>query len=493
MTENKKSVRLRFAPSPTGYLHVGGLRTALYSYLFAKQQGSSFILRIEDTDRERFVEGGIENLIKALQWAGLNNDEGVFLNVDNTVSQKGDFGPYIQSERLPIYQKYVNELLDKGHAFYCFCSRERLDEVRKTQELNKLPTGYDGTCKNLDINDAKKRVEAGEKCVVRMKMPDTGVSKFVDLIRGEVEFKNELIDDQVILKSDGYPTYHLAVVVDDHLMGITHTVRAEEWLSSTPKHLVLYEMFGWQPPEFAHLSLLLNPDKSKLSKRQGDVSVDDYRLKGYLPEALVNFVALLGWNPGTEQEIFSMQELINAFSFEKVNKTGAVFNLEKLDWMNGEYIKNKNTEELVNLCAPYLQEAGLVGDSELIKKAIELSKDRLKKLSEIPTLISFVFSLPEYSGTMLVWRKADVEITKNRLATLISFFEAFSGEWKKELFEEKTLLMIKENALDNGTTLWPMRVALSGAEQSPGPFEIADVLGKDETLKRLNIALQKLS
>jgi nondiscriminating glutamyl-tRNA synthetase len=312
-------IRTRFAPSPTGFVHIGSLKMALVDYLIAKQNNGKFILRIEDTDQERFVEGAMESLLRTLNWAGIKPDEGVEFDSNNKIVQVGDKGPYIQSERLDIYKKYVEELINNGHAYYCFCSKERLDEVRKVQELNKQPTGYDGHCRNLSLTEAKKRIEAGESAVVRMKMPHEGITKFTDLIRGVVEFQNSLIDDQVLLKSDGFPTYHLAVVVDDHLMEISHVIRGEEWLSSTPKHLVLYEMFGWQPPKFAHLPLLLNPDRSKLSKRQGDVSVEDYKNKGYLPEAMINFIAFLGWNPGGEKEIYSLDELIKEFSLDKVN------------------------------------------------------------------------------------------------------------------------------------------------------------------------------
>lgn len=303
-------VKTRFAPSPTGYLHVGGLRTALYAYCFAKQNKGKFLLRIEDTDRERFVADGTLNILKSLEWVGLIQDEGVTRDKKGEIIQKGKNGPYIQSERLDIYKKYIDELVDKGHAYFCFCSAERLEEVRTIQQKNKLPTGYDGHCRDLDPVEAKKRLQNGEKCVVRMNMPKEGETVFFDEIRGEIRIKNCLVDDQIIMKSDGFPTYHLAVVVDDHLMGITHIIRGEEWLSSVPKHLQLYKYFGWETPKMAHLPLLLNADKSKLSKRQGDVAVEDYRNKGYLPEAILNFVAFLGWNPGDERELFTLKDLI---------------------------------------------------------------------------------------------------------------------------------------------------------------------------------------
>ena len=290
-------VRVRFAPSPTGFLHVGGLRTALFNYLFARNSGGKFILRIEDTDRARYVEGAVDNLITTLRWAGLDYDEGPVVG--------GDFGPYVQSERLAIYKKHVDVLLEKRVAYRCFCTPERLDAMRKEQEKKKLQPKYDRTCLSLSENEIEANLSAGKPYVVRLKVPDNVTIKFSDIIRGDVEFASERVDDQVLLKSDGYPTYHLANVVDDHLMNISHVIRGEEWLSSTPKHVLLYEAFGWELPKFAHLPLLLNPDRSKLSKRQGDVAVEDYRDKGYLKEALVNFVALLGWNPGDDMSIFA--------------------------------------------------------------------------------------------------------------------------------------------------------------------------------------------
>ncbi len=296
----EKQVRVRFAPSPTGYLHVGGLRTALYNFLFAKHHGGKIILRIEDTDQSRKVEGAVENLIETLRWAGVVYDEGPDRN--------GGFGPYIQSQRLSLYQQYAKQLIGSNKAYYCFCSSERLDEVRKKQIALKQSPSYDRHCRDLSSAESEKRVAAGDRYVVRMKVPLDGEMTFEDVIRGKVTIAYKILDDQVLIKSDGFPTYHLAVVVDDHLMGITHIIRGEEWLSSVPKHILLYQYFGWELPEYVHLPLLLNPDKSKLSKRQGDVAVEDYRAKGYLKEAIVNFIAFLGWNPGDEREIFFMDQ-----------------------------------------------------------------------------------------------------------------------------------------------------------------------------------------
>lgn len=488
--------RTRFAPSPTGYLHVGGLRTALYSYLLAQKNNGEFLLRLEDTDRERFVADGALNILNSLYWAGVVPDEGLVLQ-NGEVKQKGDKGPYIQSERLEIYQKYINQLLESGHAYYCFCAQERLEEVRQICILNKKQPMYDGHCKTISLEEAKKKIANGEKYTVRLNMPKDGETVFNDLIRGEVRIKNEIIDDQVLIKSDGYPTYHFAVVIDDHLMEITHVVRGEEWISSTPKHIELYKAFGWKAPEFAHLPLLLNSDKSKLSKRQGDVAVEDYRKKGYLPQALINFVAFLGWNPGGDRELFSADDLIKEFSLDKVNKAGAVFNLEKLDWFNREYLKTLSDEELVKNVLPWVEKKDWFkkdSNSAWLAKVFSLEKERITTLTEMPEAIKFVFVMPDYKKEELIWKKSDQEKTVKILRALIEFLGSFNNEeWIKNIMEDRILAWIKENSLDNGSVLWPMRVALSGQRNSPGPLEIAEVLGKNEVINRLNQALSKLS
>jgi len=325
-------MRTRFAPSPTGFLHVGGLRTALYSYLSAKQSKGKFIVRIEDTDQERSVPGAIEDILNTLHWAGLDPDEGVMME-KGVVVQKGDKGPYIQSERLEIYQKYAQELLKKGSAYPCFCAKDRLDQMRKDQQAHKQAPMYDRMCLSLSDEEVKNKIDAGESHVLRLKIPQSEKITFTDDIRGSLTFQGHTVDDQVLLKSDGFPTYHLAHVVDDHLMDIELVIRGEEWLSSLPKHLLLFQELGWKAPRYAHVPLLLNKDKSKLSKRQNDVATEEYIEKGYLPEALINFLALLGWNPGTEQEIFSLKELTELFSLDRVQKGGAIFDLEKLNWL----------------------------------------------------------------------------------------------------------------------------------------------------------------
>lgn len=489
-------VRTRFAPSPTGFLHVGSLRTALYSYLIAKQNGGQFLLRIEDTDQKRTVEGGIENMIRSLAWAGITPDEGVEFDRDGQIVQIGDKGPYIQSQRLDIYKNFADKLLADGNAYYCFCSAKRLEEVRDYQQKNKLPTGYDRHCRDLSNEEIKVQLASAKTHVLRMKMPKDGESVFVDLIRGEVIFKNELIDDQVIMKTDGFPTYHLAAVVDDHLMEISHVVRGDEWLSSTPKHLQLYKYFGWEIPQFAHLPLLLNPDKTKLSKRQGDVAVEDYAKKGYLSQAMVNFVAFLGWNPGTEQELYSMEQLIKDFKIEKINKSGAVFNLEKLDWYNQQYLRSLPVDDLVEASLPWLLESGIIDqnvDKAWLAKALSLERDRITTLLELPEALKFVFSLPEYDHQILVWKKSSLDEVKNILPKLNNYLSTISvQDWNKERLPILVGKWIIQNSFANGVVLWPLRVSLSGQQNSPGPFEIAEVLGKEESLKRLNMAILKL-
>ncbi len=491
---NLSHIRTRFAPSPTGYVHVGSLRTALYSFLFAKQNKGDFIVRIEDTDQTREVEGAVDNLLKALAWSGLAPDEGVYLNNEGKVAEKGNFGPYKQSQRTEIYWKYAQKLVDAGQAYHCFCSPERLEKLRQEQEARKKPTKYDGCCRALSYGEIQTRLAKGEKYVIRMKVPVGKEIVFADLIHGEIKFRSDEIDDQILLKSDGFPTYHLANVVDDHLMKISHVIRGEEWLSSTPKHILLYNYFNWEIPAYAHLPLLLNPDKSKMSKRQGDVAVEDYRAQGYLPETLVNFVALLGWNPGTEKEIFSLPELIREFDFKKVNKAGAVFDSRKLNWMNGEYLKKMDFAEFVKVVEPFLSGAMKENKNQL-EKILRLEKNRISRLAEIGQGIEYLFNDKlEYAPQLLIWKKSNQEKTLNNLRLLTAELEKYeAGEWTKEKLEKNIIAFITNSNLSNGDVLWPMRVALTSAEKSPTPFEIAEILGRDKTLARLNNAISKLS
>jgi glutamyl-tRNA synthetase len=502
-------IRVRFAPSPTGFLHVGGLRTALYNYLFAKHVGGIFILRIEDTDQKRFVEGALESLIKSLKWAGIEYDEGVFFE-DNKIVQKGDYGPYVQSERLELYKKYAEQLVKDGKAYYCFCKPERLSEMRKTQEAQKQPPMYDQYClKNLSQEQIEKNLKNNVPCTIRLKIPENEVVEFTDMIRGKVSISTNTIDDTVLLKSDGFPTYHLANVVDDHLMQISHVIRGEEWVPSTPKHILLYKAFGWEIPQFAHLPLLLNPDKTKLSKRQGDVSVEDYVQKGYLKEAIINFVALLGWNPGkgSTQEIFSLEELVKNFELEKVHKAGAVFDLKKLNWINGQYIKKMSTEELYEKAFPFLKEKdfykswnmdhGTWNDEErkkYIEKVLTIEKERLENLSQIGESNRYFFEEIEYDKKLLEWKKMDNDQLKKSLNFSKEILDNISkDEWQLKTLEEKLVnAPAAYEGAGRGELLWPLRVALTGKEKSPSPFEIAWVLGKEESLKRIEKAIDKI-
>lgn len=497
----------RFPPSPTGYLHVGGLRTALYNWLYARKHGGKFVLRIEDTDRERLVPGATEALIRALAACGIDYDEGPKLDPSGKLFEEGPNGPYVQSLRKEIHLEHAEILLGKGLAYRCFCSKDRLDSLRKQQELSKLNTKYDRHCSNLSKEEVEQKMSSGEPHVIRLKVP-AGKTVIEDAIRGRIEIDNSEVDDQVLIKSDGYPTYHLANVVDDHMMGVTHVIRGEEWISSVPKHVMLYEAFGWTVPTFAHLPLILNPDRSKLSKRQGDVAVEDYLAKGYLPEALVNFVALIGFNPSGEQELYSREELMAGFELGKVNSAGGVFNVEKLDWMNAQYIRRKSPEELAALCRPFLEAAGLArrqGEAtaegkgsvppELLLKVCAVERERLVTLAGITDAVESFATLPEYESGMLVWKKADAADALKNLDGVRAHLEAVpEAEFASvALLEAAVKRYIEANGLGNGNALWPMRVALSGRSASPSPFEYAWVLGKEETLRRLRKAVDRLA
>ncbi|MBD3311744.1 MAG: glutamate--tRNA ligase [Candidatus Magasanikbacteria bacterium] len=495
-------IKTRFAPSPTGFLHIGSLRTALFAYLFAKKNNGRLVLRIEDTDRERFVEGGVENILNSLYWTGIIPDEGVKFDEEKNIIQIGKNGPYIQSERLGIYNKYIDELIKKNQAYYCFCSKERLQELREIQQKNNKPTGYDGSCRDCSPDEVEKRLKAGENYVIRLKMPNNGVTKFSDLVRGEVKFENKLIDDQVLIKADGFPTYHFAVVIDDHLMGISHVIRGEEWISSTPKHIAIYKAFGWQIPEFAHISLLVNEKKQKLSKRHGDVSVEDFREKGYLPQALINFAAFLGWNPGDEREIFSLEELEKEFDIDKLTKAAAVFNRDKLNWYNKKYMMELPINKLTSFSIPFFKNSGVLKkididephEFEKLSNAINLEKSRVNNLSELVEALGFIFTDElVYEPELLIWKKSDRESTKDNLLKLHKLLHPIKDEnWLEKKLEETIKKYIQEHDINVGDVLWPMRVALSGQKNSPGPFEIAAVIGKNETLKRIENAISKL-
>ncbi len=489
---SRMSIRVRFAPSPTGYLHVGGLRTALYNYLFARHHGGTFILRVEDTDRERLVEGATEKLLNIFPVVGLPFDEGPVLNADGTFGAKGSHGPYIQSQRLSIYKEHVDKLVAADHAYHCFCTPEELDAARKAAELMKQSTKYNRRCLGLSKEEVVARLAAGTPNVVRLHVPE-GETYFTDVVRGPIRIDNAEVDDQVLLKTDGFPTYHLANVVDDHLMEITHVIRAEEWISSTPKHVILYKAFGWTAPEFAHLPLLLNPDRSKLSKRQGDVAAEDYLAKGYLADALVNFVALMGFNPKADQEIYTLDELIQLFDLSKVNPSGAVFNREKLDWMNGMYMRAKPVEELAALCRPFLTAANKMVEDELLRRILTIEAGRMTTLVDSVAAVDAYTTEPQYEGTILVWKKADAADAKANLTRATEWFAALSdADWTVASMEANIKERITAAGLSNGNVLWPLRVALSGREQSASPFELAWVLGRERTLSRIQTAIGKL-
>ena len=493
---NTEKIKVRFAPSPTGYMHVGNFRTALYTYLFAKKNGGDFILRIEDTDQKRYVQDALEKLIDIMNWAGFEYSEGVFIE-DGKVIQKGELGPYIQSERLALYKKYADELIEKGKAYYCFCTPERLEEMRNTQATNKQAPMYDRCCLKLSKEEIEKKIKEGEKYVIRQKIDTEGFTEYIDIIRGKVSIKNDLLDDQIMIKSDGYPTYNFANVIDDNLMKISHVIRGEEYVSSTPKYIQLYQNFGWEIPEFAHLPLLLNPDKTKLSKRQGDVSVEDYTNKGYLKEAIINFVALLGWNPGegSTQEIFSIQELIDKFELEKVHKAGAVFDIKKLDWINAQYIKKMDINELYQNALPFFEQKEFFKNTsddkkteEYLKKVLTVEKERLTKFYDVGEENKFFFQSISYEKELLRWKKNTDEETKQSLETSERVIGEISDEnWSKENLERNLLETAGEK---RGDLLFPLRASLTGEQKSPSPFEVAWVLGKYETINRISNAIK---
>lgn len=475
---------------------MGGLRAALYNYLYAKKHGGKFLLRIEDTDQKRSVEGAVESLIETLKWSGLSYDEGPGIG--------GPVGPYIQSERFETYKKYAKELLNGGHAYLCFCTSERLEEMRRQQEAHKQAPKYDRHCLKLNKEEIEKLIMEGKPYVIRQKMPDAGKVSWNDLVREEVSFDAATIDDQVLLKSDGFPTYHLANVVDDHLMEISHVIRGEEWLSSTPKHILLYKSFGWKQPEFAHLPLLLNKDRTKLSKRQGDVAVEDYINKGYLPEAIINFIALLGWHPGGDekQEIFSLEELVEKFSMDKVHKGGAVFDLDKLDWMNWQWRRRKfeklpgnKPEKLLSLCREYLPKEWL-GDEEFLHRALITVEEKIiKDPSSAREDLNFYFNENLIIDPALFVKekmKIDSEISKTALLNVTNSLKDFDGFDDVEKLKSRLLEVVQKSGLKNGQVFWPTRVALTGEEFSPGVFEVLWALGKERSLKRILSCLEKI-
>jgi len=482
-------VRVRYAPSPTGYPHVGNIRTALFNWLFARHHGGSFIVRIEDTDVTRKVKGAVKAILDSLRWLGLDWDEGPEVG--------GKYAPYIQSQRLGLYKEAAERLISQGNAYYCYCSPQRLEEMRAEQVRRKQPPGYDRHCRNLSREEGSKREAEGITPVVRFKVPLEGQTRFNDLIYGDVVFEHNTIDDFVLLKSDGYPTYHLANVVDDHLMEISHVLRAEEWISSTPRHLLLYQALGFEPPQFAHLPMLLGTDRSKLSKRHGAVSITQYREQGYLPEAMVNFLALLGWSLDDRTEIISRQELIDNFSLERIGKTGAIFNREKLDWMNGVYIRSLTADEFFEAVEPYLMtdiSAGkaLISSEEYVRDILPLVQERARTLAEVTELAQFFFvDELDYEPSLLIGENMNhqsaiqaLTVAKQRLSQ-VQAFDANS-------LEGVLRPLAVELGLKTGQLFGTLRVAVTGRTAAPPLFQTMAVLGEKRCLKRIEAALQRL-
>ena len=485
-----KEVRTRFAPSPTGYMHIGNLRTALYEYLISKSLGGKFILRIEDTDQGRFVQGATDVIYDTLKKVGLVHDEGPDIG--------GNYGPYVQSERKDIYKKYAEELVKSGNAYYCFCSKERLESLHdKKNEDGKSFGGYDRHCRNLSLDEVNELLSKGVPYVIRQKVPLSGETKFEDLVYGEITIKNSDIEDQILLKADGYPTYNFANVIDDHLMKISHVVRGSEYITSTPKYNLLYEAFGWEKPVYIHLPLIVgkNPDgsTSKLSKRHGATSFQDLLKEGYLAESIINYIALLGWCPKENREIFSLKDLTEVFSADRIVKSPAVFDYDKLNWFNAEYIRMQTLEEFKDLAMPYFKEIFADDNIDFLKLASMIQK-RVIKLSQIPDMIRFFKELPEYENDLFINKKSKTNL-KNSLLVLKKYKEKLDeiSNWQHDDIYNSLVDLAKELEFKNGTVMWPIRIAISGLMVTPGgAVEILEILGKEESLRRINIAISKL-
>lgn len=482
-------IRTRFAPSPTGKMHVGNLRTALYEYLIAKHEGGDFILRIEDTDQERFVEGSLEIIYHTLDQAGLKHDEGP--------DKDGGCGPYVQSERRAqgIYLEYAKELVEKGEAYYCFCSKERLASLRNTvsEKEGKEIIQYDKHCLHISKEEVEKNLAAGMPYVIRQNIPKEGTTTFHDVIYGDITVENEELDDMILIKSDGYPTYNFANVVDDHLMKITHVVRGNEYLSSAPKYTRLYEAFGWEEPTYVHCPLITNEEHKKLSKRSGHSSFEDLLEQGFLSEAIVNFIALLGWSSSSNQEIFTLDELIKEFDYHNINKAPAVFDMGKLRWMNGEYIKKMDNEPYYELAIPYIKEV-IRKDMDIYKIA-DLVKSRIETFLDIKEMIDFFEQLPDYDIAMYTHKKmkTNAENSLEILQEQLLIFEALE-DYSISGIETALKNYIADKGINNRKGLWPIRTAVSGKQSTPGgAYEIINIIGKKETIARIKTAIEKLS
>lgn len=478
-------IRTRFAPSPTGYMHIGNLRTALYEYLIAKRHGGKFILRIEDTDQDRYVEGATEVIYKTLKMAGLEHDEGPDIG--------GRFGPYIQSERRDSYMEYARKLVELGSAYYCFCTKERLTAMKEDSEKEGKSYKYDRHCMHLNKQEIDQKLASGEPFVIRQKMPDTGSTSFEDAVYGTITVENSELEDQVLIKSDGMPTYNFANVIDDHLMEITHVVRGNEYLSSAPKYNLLYQAFGWDVPTYVHVSTIIKPDGRKMSKRNGDPSFEDLVSQGYLVEAVINFVALLGWSPGATQEIYSLKELEQTFDIRGISKSPAVFDSVKLNWMNGEYILKMTPEQFHAVASPYYSKALL--DSGIdISKVSRLLQPRTDVLTEIPEKIDFLQELPQYDIVLYEHKKMKTN-SENSLTGLEAALPVLESieQWENDVLYSTVVELAQKLGIKNSQLLWPIRTALSGKGVTPGgATELAEILGKDESLRRIRIGIAKL-
>ena len=501
---DNKRVRVRIAPSPTGDPHVGTAYIGLFNYVFAKHNGGDFLLRIEDTDRTRFSEDSEQQIFDAMKWLGLNYDEGPDVG--------GDRGPYRQSERFEIYKEYAEKLVEKGEAYYCFCTPERLQKLRERQTAMKQAPGYDGHCRNLSKEEVEAKLAAGEPYTIRLKMPYEGETIVNDGLRGEIRFENSKIDDQVLLKSDGFPTYHLANIVDDHLMGITHVIRAEEWISSTPKHIQLYKAFGWDEPKWYHMPLLRNADKTKISKRKNPVSLNYYQEEGYLKEGLLNFLALMGWSFGENKEIFTIEEMIENFSFDKISLGGPVFDLVKLGWVNNHHMRLKDLDELTKLAIPYFVKAGYYADENLsdeefdkLRRIVEISREGAHTLKELPEISSIYFEdefeLPVVEEGMNKKARKSVERLRNSLETevgkkSIELFVEKINALNEEISEEeaKEILHGLQDELGEGpaAVLMPLRAVVTGKARGADLYTVIAIIGKERTLKRVQNTLEKI-
>ena len=510
--DRKTQERVRFAPSPTGLLHIGSARTALFNWIFARQHGGKFILRIEDTDAERSKREYEENILSSFRWLGLYWDEGPIArtNADNTRTDadkhnslfesvsspsksayRGDYGPYRQSERKEYYKKYLKLLLEQKKAYYCFCSKDQLEADRQQMLVEGMPPKYAGRCRGLSPEECKKKRNNGEQSVIRFYTPEMEV-EFEDLVRGTIKFDASLAGDIIIAKSIDEPLYNFAATVDDELMEITHIIRGEEHLSNTPKQILIQQALGFRPLKYGHIPLILNPDRTKMSKRYLESSISDYRANGYLPEAILNFLVLLGWHPKNDKEIFDLEEMVKEFEIKRVQKAGAIFNIEKLNWLNAQRIRKMNNYETAALLEPFLKEKNISAPKEFVERIIEVERERVKTLKDFVDLSDFFFSLPDYGAGLLVWKNGTPDGTKKALIEA----EAVLSEIPEENFQKETIVIALQKLVEKmgrGEVYWPLRVAVSGKQASPDPLVIMDILGKEETARRLKIALGKIN